>query len=68
MKGRLSTVDLLVQTSLYQLLLQLKILFTYVAKVPTLMRRSTVLNLPIQLDFPVLSHRRTPLKVFLLSV
>jgi hypothetical protein len=67
-RGGLSTVNLLVQTSLDQLLLQLKILFTYVTIQPNLMRRSTVLDLPLQLVFPVLSHRRTSLKVFLRSV
>jgi hypothetical protein len=36
-----------VQTSLHQLLLQLKISFTYVTKQPTLMKRSTVLSLPL---------------------
>jgi len=50
--GRLSTVDLLALTSLDQLISILKILFTFVAKQATLMRRSTVLSLPLQLVFP----------------
>jgi hypothetical protein len=46
-------VDLLAQRSLDQLLLQLKILFTYVTKQSTLMGRSTVLmSLPLQLVIP----------------
>jgi len=49
--GRLSTVDLLVQLSLEQLIFKLKILFTF----GTLMRRSTVLSLPRQLGFPGVS-------------
>ncbi len=57
-QGRLSTVDLLVLTSLHQLLLMLKILFTFFTKQPTLIRRSTVLSLPPQLVFlfPALAH------------
>ncbi len=47
----LGTVDLLVLTSLVQLIFILKILFTYFTKQVTLMRRSTVLNLPLQLVF-----------------
>jgi len=50
--GRLSTVDLLIQTSLDQLLFILKILFTFFTKQSTLMRRSTVLSLPPQVKFP----------------
>jgi len=49
--GRLSTVDLLVLTRLDQLIFILKILFTSVTKQATLMRRSTVLILPLQLVF-----------------
>ncbi len=52
-RGRLSTVDLLALTSLDQLTFMLKILFTCVAKQATLMRRSIVLILPLQLVFPV---------------
>ncbi len=52
-RGRLSTVDLLVLTSSDQLTFMLKILFTCAAKQATLMRRSTVLSLPLQLVFPV---------------
>jgi hypothetical protein len=47
-RGRLSTVDLLVLTSLDELLFILKILLTFVTKHATLMRRSTVLNLPVR--------------------
>jgi hypothetical protein len=52
LKGRLSTVDLLVLTSLDQLLFILKILFAFLETLATLMRRSTVLNHPLQLVFP----------------
>jgi hypothetical protein len=52
-KGRLSTVDLLVLTSLDQLLLILPILFSFFTNKATLMRRSTVLSLPLRLVFPV---------------
>ncbi len=48
----LSTVDLLVLTSLDQLILILKIVFTVVTKQAVLMRRSAVLILPLQLVFP----------------
>jgi hypothetical protein len=51
-RGRLSTVDLLVLTSLDQLIFKLKILFAFVTKQATLMRRSTVLSLPLQIVFP----------------
>jgi hypothetical protein len=51
-RGRLSTVDLLVLTSLYWLIFFLKILFIGVSKQATLIRRSTVLSLPLQLGFP----------------
>jgi len=51
-RGRLSTVNLLVLTSLDQLIFKLKILFTFFTKQATLMRRSTVLSLPLQLVFP----------------
>ncbi len=55
--GRLSTVDLLVLTSLDQLILLLKILFIFFfTKQATLMRRSTVLSLPFQLVFPARDH------------
>jgi hypothetical protein len=50
--GRLSTVNLLVLTCLGQLLLILKILFTFLTKQAALMRRSTVLSLAPQLVFP----------------
>jgi hypothetical protein len=48
----LNTTDLLVLTSLDQLLFILKILFMYLTKQATLSRRSTVLSLPCQLVFP----------------
>ncbi len=54
-RGRLGTVDLLVQTSIDPLLLILKILFTFFTKQATLMRRSIVLSVPFQLVFPVSS-------------
>jgi hypothetical protein len=51
--GRLSTFDLLVLTSLDQLIFKLKILFfLFFTKQATLMRRSTVLSLPPHLVFP----------------
>ncbi len=56
-RGRLSTLDLLVRTSLDQMLLTLKILFTFVRKQATLIRRSTVGSLPLQLEFPDWSQR-----------
>jgi hypothetical protein len=49
-RGRLGTVDLLVLTRLDELFI-LKILFTVFTKQPTLMRRSTLLSLPIHLVF-----------------
>jgi hypothetical protein len=51
--GRLSAIDLLVLTIL--LLFILKRLFNYVTKQATLMRRSTVLSIPLQLVFTGLS-------------
>jgi hypothetical protein len=45
-------VDLLVLTSLDQILLILKTLLTFKAKQTTLMRRPIVLSLPPQLVFP----------------
>jgi len=50
-RGRFSTVDLLVLTSLDQLLLIMKILSTYFTKQVILMRRSIVLSLPSRLVF-----------------
>ncbi len=46
-------IDLLVQTHLDQLIFILEMLVTYVTKLVTLMRRSTVPSLPLQLVFPV---------------
>jgi hypothetical protein len=51
-RGRLSTVDLLVLTSLDRLLFILKILLNSFTKQATLMRRSTVLSIPRYLVFP----------------
>jgi hypothetical protein len=51
----MSTVDLLVLTSLDTLLFTLKILFPFDTKQATLMRRSTVLSLLLQLVFPGLT-------------
>ncbi len=51
-KGRISTVDLLVLPNLDQLLLKMQTLLTFLHKHATLMRRSTVLSLPLQLAFP----------------
>jgi len=47
-----STVDLRVLTSLYQLIFKLKILLTFFTKQANLIRRSTVLRLPPHLVFP----------------
>ncbi len=52
-KERPSTGDLLILTSLDQLVLILQTFFTFLTKWATLMRRSTVLSLPLQLVFPV---------------
>ena len=49
---RVSTNDLLVLTTIDELLFISKILFTFVTKQATLTRRSTVLSLPLQLAFP----------------
>ncbi len=51
-REKLSTVDLLILTSLEDLLFILKILITFVTKQPVLMRRSIVLSLPPQLVVP----------------
>ncbi len=51
-RGWLFEVDLLVLTSVDQQLLILKILFMFVTKQATLMRRSTVLFHTLQLIFP----------------
>jgi hypothetical protein len=54
-RGRLSTVDLLELASLFQLLVILKTLLTFFTKQVTLVRRPTVLSLPLHLVFSVLS-------------
>ncbi len=55
--GRLSTVDLLVITSLDQLIFILKILLNFFAKQATLVRRPTVKTLPFQLGFNDLANQ-----------
>jgi hypothetical protein len=52
LRGRISTVDLLVLISSDGLILKLKILFNLVTKQGILMRRSTVLSLALQLGYP----------------
>ncbi len=56
-RGRLSTVDLLAPTSLDQRLLIVKTLFPFFTKQTTLMRRSTVLSLSLQLVFPGITQK-----------
>ncbi len=51
------TVDLVVLTSLDQLIFKVKIFLTFVTKQATLMRRSTVLSLSLQLLFPALTRQ-----------
>jgi hypothetical protein len=58
--GIQSTVDLLIITNLDQLPLILQTLFTFFTKQATLMRRSTVLSLPLQLGFPATGHENFP--------
>ncbi len=69
LKGRLSMVDLLVLSSLDQLLFIMKILFRCFTKQATLLRRSTVPSLPPQLVFPGLpifmSMVRTTLRMLI---
>jgi hypothetical protein len=55
LKERHSTVDLLVLITLDKLIFLLEILFIFVTKKATLMRKLTVLNLHLQLVFPVYS-------------
>jgi hypothetical protein len=55
--GRISMIDFLVLTSLYQLLFILTIYFFFITKQALLKRRSTVLSLPLQLAFPGQTHR-----------
>ncbi len=49
--GRFSTVDLLVLTSLDQLFFEILNVIYFLPKGATLVRRSTVLSLPVQLAF-----------------
>jgi hypothetical protein len=58
-RGRLSTIDPHLLTSLDQLLFMLKILIYLFTKQPALMRRSTV-----QLVFPDQGHRNRPVSMF----
>ncbi len=51
-RGKISTVDLHLLTSLVQLIFKMKKLFTFLIKQATLLRRSTVLSRPLQLEFP----------------
>jgi len=60
-RGRLGTIDLLVLTSLHQLIFIMKILFTLNTKRAILIRRSTVLSLSLQLVFPVTGLQRIPI-------
>jgi hypothetical protein len=55
-------VDLLVATSLCQILSILKILLTFFTKTSYLNRRSTVPNLSLQLGFPDYTHFITHLQ------
>ena len=57
-RGRLSTVDLLILTSIEQLFLLLQRLFTFLRKQATLLRRSTVLSLSLQQGFLALTLKR----------
>ena len=52
LRGRLSTFDLLVLTSLYQLVFILKILFSFFTKQSTLMRKSTSTKPSPSVSFP----------------
>ncbi len=52
----LSTVDLLVLASLDQLLFLLEILFIFVTKQATLVRKSTMLSFPLQLVYHCPMH------------
>jgi hypothetical protein len=54
-RGWLSTVDLLALTRIAQLILKLKILFTFFTKQDTFNRSSIVLSLPLQLVFHALT-------------
>ncbi len=62
LRGRSSTVHLLVLTGLDQLLLILKKLFTFVTKQVTLMRSSTVLSLSLHLVFPAETIGQNPIR------
>ncbi len=52
LRGRLSTIDLRVTNSFRSAAFDTETLYTFLQKQAILMRRSAVLNLPIQLVFP----------------
>jgi len=54
-KGRLSTVDLLLLIILDQLIFNSNILFAFLTKQSNLMRRYSVQSISLWLDFPALS-------------
>jgi len=56
LRGRLSTVDLIVLTSLDQLVFLIGNIIFFFTKQATLMRRPSVLSLPPQLVFPAASY------------
>jgi hypothetical protein len=57
LRGRLSTVDLLLLTSLDKLAaFDIANIIYFFTKQVTLMRRSTIISLPLQLVFPVYIH------------
>ena len=62
-RGRLSTVDLLILTSLDQLIFILKVFIGILKKQVTLMRRSNVQSHPFQLMFPGYSYNILLFKV-----
>jgi len=59
-KERLSTIDLFVLTGSDQLIFVMKILFTFVTKQAALLKRTTLLSLPLQLVFPDLTYPTPP--------
>ncbi len=59
-RGRLNTVDLLVLTSLDQLIFIWKILFIFSTKLATLVRRLTALSLPFQQGFLYVIYTTRP--------
>ncbi len=67
LRERLSTVDLLVITILDEPIFIMKILFTFVTKRTTLMRRSTVLSLPPSVSIPWLHIVGFYIAIFILK-